>query len=258
MQHRQHKRWKWSLALAGVALLSVGMTACGGASQSDYDAAKKELAAQDQKIKALQQQLSTNAVAPAAAAGQAGQQAGLSTLIGAKLVPTPTAAPPPTPLPAGFPTPAPNVMPDFYRGPAGEFAFYVETLATTTIGQAGWVSNVACTPNSVFKRGMKLVWRFEVFDLKTGKRLTEEDNPIVKVKLPNGDDLTGHFTQRAGGRVPGAPWTWNAAWDIPMNSPLGALDYSIDVTTKDGRTMSWKAPALVAGADTDSRVKIIA
>ena len=147
-------------------------------------------------------------------------------------------------------------MPASYDEPVA-FAFYVETLATTTVSRFGFASSVACTPNSVFKRGMKVVWRFEVFDASTGKRVTDMDGATARVRLPHGEEVTARFSQRAGGRVPDAPWMWSAAWDIPLDYALGGLDYTITVTTRDGRTGTFKTPALVS-PETDSRVKIIA
>jgi hypothetical protein len=49
---------------------------------------------------------------------------------------------------------------------------------------------------------------------------------------------------------------WNAFWDIGLDYPLGAFDYSITVTMKDGRTGTWKQPALVSKT-ADSRLQIV-
>ena len=39
---------------------------------------------------------------------------------------------------------------------------------------------------------------------------------------------------RHGGE--GGPWFWTGAWDIPMDYPLGSLNYSIDALTVDGKS----------------------
>lgn len=234
--------------LGGLTAAALAVTACGVA-QSDYDAVQQRLATKEQQVTQLQQQVSAASAASAA-------QSAVTTLIGARVVPTPTAAPPPTPLPAGAPAPERPAPPASLYEPVS-FAFYVETLATTSIGKDAVASTVACTPNSVFKRGMKIVWRFEVFDTSTDRRLTDRDDATVKVRLPNNEELTARFSQRGGGSVPTAPWTWNAAWDIPMNHPLGSFDYTINVTSKDGRSGTFQQPYLARGADLDSRLKII-
>lgn len=266
----------WRVCLIG--LIGVGLlllAACsGGISQNEYDALSKRLAAQEQKSTALQQQLSTKekeandlqqkltakekeAPAAPAAPAKAADTAGITTLIGAKVAPTAAPAPTPTPLPAGA-QPAPKaVAPASYEQPVGPFYFYVETLATTTVSKFGLASTVSCVPAGVFKRGMRLVWRFEAIDTSTNKRITDKDGATLKVRLPNGEEVTGRWSQRGGGRTPDAPWMWSANWDIPMDYPLGGIDYSITVATKDGRTYNYKPPALVneqLGTDTRPRV----
>ncbi len=250
------------LALAGALVAT--LAACGGGvTQSEYDAVKTQLSAEQQKETAYQQQLSAMQQQLNEKGNQPSQPAavaGVYTLIGAKQVPQPAKpqnAPTPTPPPPGY-TPPPKPQPPASVYDAVPFTFYVETLATTTAGASGWTSTVSCTPDSVFKRGMKLVWRFEIFDMSTGKRITDKDGATVKINLPGADAPTPRFTQRGGGHVPDAPWMWSAGWEIPADYPLGSLDYSITVTTKDGRSFTWKTPAVVAAdGSTDSRVKII-
>ncbi len=252
------------------------LAACGGGvTQSEYDAVKAQLSAEQQKesayqtqLSAMQQQLNNQASQSAQqaqqSAGQAQQPAQPSNgimLIGAKLVPSPTPNTGPTAVPTATPpgyTPPPKPQPPASLYDAVPFAFYVETLATTTTGASGWSSTVSCTPDSVFKRGMKLVWRFEIIDTSTGKRLTDKDNPTIKINVPGADALTPRFTQRGGGHVPDAPWMWSAGWEIPMTYPLGSIDYTITVTTQDGRSFTWKTPAVVSpDGSTDSRVKVV-
>jgi hypothetical protein len=119
-------------------------------------------------------------------------------------------------------------------------------------------ATVNCLNTNVFKRGQRIVWRFEAFDISTGKRLTDNEATAVKVKLPHGEELTNRFSARGGT----GPWMWNTTWDIPLDYPLGGLDYEILVTTKDGRTSSWKQPALVraataSAAEMDTKLQIV-
>ncbi len=259
--------------LALCALVVAALAACGsGVTQTEYDAVKAQLSAEQQKEAAYQQQLSamqqqlndkgSQAAQPTQAApsggGQPANPSGAILLIGAKQMPPPKPPNTPTPAPPGF-TPPPKPQPPASINDAVPFTFYVETLATTTQGSSGWASTVSCTPDSVFKRGMKLVWRFEIFDTAAGgKRLTDKDEPKVLVNVPGADPLTARFTQRGGGRIPDAPWMWSVGWEIPQDYPLGAIDYTITVTTKDGRSFTWKTPAVVSpDGSTDSRVKVI-
>ncbi len=260
---------KLVVLLALLALVGTVAACGGGVTQTDYDALKTQLATEQQKEAAYQQQLSamqqqvnqSKQAAPQPQTGQPPTQFGAQLLIGAKQVtpaPTPTTNPAtPTPTPPGF-TPPPKPQPPASMYDAVPFSFYVETLATTTTGSSGWASTVSCTPDSVFKRGMKLVWRFEVFDMSTGKRITDKDGATLTINIPGADAVTPRFTQRGGGKISDAPWMWSAGWEIPANYPLGSLDYTIALKTKDGRSFTWKTPAVVApDGSTDSRVKII-
>jgi hypothetical protein len=138
------------------------------------------------------------------------------------------------------------------------FTFYVEHLTghqVTTVAQFP-----GCVPNSQFRRGTHLVWRFEVFDTSTGKRVTGLDkDATIKVVLPNGEEKLARYSKRGGT----GPWMWAAAWDIPFDYPLGTFDYQI-VATKGGRTGTFDQDnvalvraATATAAGIDSRVQIV-
>jgi hypothetical protein len=270
-----------ALTVLAAALVMAGC-APSGISQADIDAAKQQVQAQQQKNTQLQQQLSdlqaqvtakdkavadaqataaaaakAAAGAPTAAPSSGGTAGGIQVLMG---VFKPTPAPPPPPAPTAVPgaTAAPKAQPpaSIYEN-AGPYFVYVEVLATTSVSKFGLASNVACTSSGVFKRGQKMVFRFEVLDTTSDKRITDKDDGMVlTVHLPSGEDIAARFSQRGGGHVPGAPWMWSAGWDIPTDYPLGGVDYTINIKTKDGKLTVWKAPAVVA-ADEDSRPKIV-
>ena len=83
----------------------------------------------------------------------------VTMLIGAQKL-----APPPPPAPVA--TPAQKLTtPASYYEPVGPFFFYVETLTANTIpNKYGFAPTVACIQSGVFKRGMKMVVRFEILD----------------------------------------------------------------------------------------------
>lgn len=249
-----------------VAVFSLVAVACGdsGVSKGEFDRVQQELKDQQAQNEQLKQQAGGAQKTPAAAAaspaaGAAGVPAGVTLLIGA----VKKAAPPtPTPLPAGAvaPTAAPKeTPPPSTYTKAGEFYVYVETLATTTTSKYEIAANISCTPSGAFARGQRIVWRYDIVDLSTGIRLNDKDGSVVKIVLPNGDESTGRFGQRAGGSVPGAPFMFSSNWDIPLDYPLGGIDYKIVITTKDGRTMTWKPPALIqpTAGGIDTRPKVV-
>jgi hypothetical protein len=128
-------------------------------------------------------------------------------------------------------------IPDSYAEPVGPFTLYMEVIAGAGPSQYGLMAAPGCVVSGVMKRGMKLVWRFEVYDLESGRRLTSADDAQVSVQLADGQSLPARFEARGepGNVPPDAPWTWVAAWSIPLEQPLGPLDYSVAIATPDGR-----------------------
>ena len=135
---------------------------------------------------------------------------------------------------------------------------YVETLTSDRPSGYGYVAPQGCVPSGEFKRGERMVWRFIAMDLRTGKRITPTEATSAALKVPFLPPIRAEFKQRGEGRVPDAPWTWDVCWDIPLDYPLGILDYSIMVTTNDGQASSWKPPALVdPSRGIDSRPRVV-
>ncbi len=234
-----------ALALTGLAL-AIGVACGGGVSDADYKKVQQQLQDQVTANQKLQAQVASGS--PSAGGG----------LISAVKVTPPTPAPTPTP---GGPTPTPappraTPGPAYYQ--AVPFAVYVDTLATTTASKYNVASNIACTPSGVFARGQRIVFRFEVTDTATGKRITDKDGAQLKIVLPNGDESLASFSQRGGGKVPDAPFTWAATWDIPLDFTLGSVDYKIVITPKGGAAYTWKPPALASAAlGLDTRPKVV-
>jgi hypothetical protein len=242
--------------ITGLGFVAVG---CGdsGVSQGEFDKVQQDLKDQQAQNEQLKAQGGVAQTTPAAGAATA--PSGVTLLTGAvKKAPNPTA----TPLPAGAvaPTAAPReTPPPSTYTKAGDFYVYVETLATTTTSKYEIASTIACTPSGAFARGQRIVFRYDIVDLSTGIRLNDKDGSVVKVVLPNGDEAAGRFGQRGGGSVPGAPFMFSSNWDIPLDYALGGIDYKIVITAKDGRTMTWKPPALVSTAPggNDTRPKVV-
>lgn len=244
------------------AVLGVVAVACGdsGVSKSEFDRVQQELKDQQAQNDQLKAQAGGAAQTPAAGASAAASPAagGVTLLLGAVKK---AAAPTPTPLPAGTtppPAPARETPPPSTYTKAGEFYVYAETLATSSTSKYEIASNISCTPSGAFARGQRIVFRYDIVDLSTGIRLNDKDGSVVKVVLPNGDESTGRFGQRGGGQVPGAPFMFSSNWDVPLDFPLGAVDYKIVITAKDGRTMTWKPPALISEPlKEDTRPKVV-
>ena len=181
---------------------------------------------------------------------QPAPEVSITPLLGAQKV-----APAP-PKPAVPPPPA-RTTPAFYYEPVGPFFFYAETLASNGLNKYGVISTVPCVQSGVFKRGMKLVFRYEILDTSTGKRITDKDGATTKIRLPHGEELAARWTIRGSvNALPDSAWMWVVAWDIPPDYPVGSLDYTIVVTAKDGRTGTF-TPPIQKTATADTRVRII-
>ncbi len=220
MQRRKSVKLAALVGLLGIAL---ALGACSsGVSQADFDAAKKQLADQQTQNASLQQQLQA----------EKNKSANQVVILGA----VPNAPAPSTP-PA--PPPPPPPVPDAVKAPVA-FSFYVDTV-TSSPGESQFHVDPtqACVQTSIFKRGMRIVWRFTVTDNSTGKRVTSDDVDQAVVRLATGQEIKASFEPAGPPNVPDA-WFWHAAWDVPMDYPLGTVDYTINAQTKSGKTATFK------------------
>ena len=140
-------------------------------------------------------------------------------------------------LPPEIPSGQLPPLPASFGERVGPFTMNMEVLVGGGPSTYGLFAAPGCVLDGVFKRGMKLVWRFEIYDMDSGMRLTDRQGAQVGIQLPDGTFIPARFEQRGEpGRVaPDAPWTWVAAWNIPLDTPLGPVDYRVVVTTPDGR-----------------------
>ncbi len=168
-----------------------------------------------------------------------------------------------TPLPAGVTaTPAPPAAtpPPAQKVPV---VFYVDTV-TSGAGESPFNvdATIGCARTSMFSRGMRIVWRLTAFD-NTGTELQPATIESLVLKV-GGKDATFRY-----GKHGDAGWFWTATYDVPMDTPLGTLDWSVAAKTKSGATATYKeiaaftAPGaerlMVDGSKTshDSRTMIV-
>ncbi|MDO8690275.1 MAG: hypothetical protein Q7R39_09770 [Dehalococcoidia bacterium] len=247
-------------ALLGLLVLATALfSACStGVSQADLDAAKQQIAAKEQEAAAAKQQIAAKdqEVAAAKQQLQAAQAAGqqVTTLqqqlaaaqkdldaakaaTGNSIMAAVPNAPPratPAPLPPGA-TPAPKPVPPEMTKAIG---FYVDTV-TSGLGESQFKvdPNLTCVRLSAFKRGMHVVWRMQIVDTSNGKVIKGDDTERATLKFANGE--TRNFAYGKHGATDDT-WQWTTAWDVPMDYPLGTVDYTIEVATKSGKTGAFK------------------
>jgi len=225
MLHRKSLRTDGSLIFLAV-MVAISIS-CGPAmvSQGDQDKAKSELATQ--------------------ASGST-----VSMVLGVR-----KEAPPPPPAKA--PPRPPMTTPAFYYEPVGPFFFYVETLTANGPNKYGFAPTQPCIQSGVFKRGQKIVVRFEILDTANGKRVTDKDGATIRLVLPHGEEIPGRWAIRGSvNALPDSAWMWDTSWDIPPDYPVGSFDYRITIAAKDGRKMTF-SPPIQKATTADSRVRII-
>ena len=168
-----------------------------------------------------------------------GNQAPPQLLVGVKSAPA---------VPAGAEIPPGSLppVPARFSEPLGPFTMFMEVLASAAPSEHGLIASPGCVTDSVYKRGMKLVFRFEVYDLDNKTRVTSADGSTATVNLPDGTTLPALFLPRGGpgSDADSAPWTWVTVWQIPTDYPLGPVLYSVDVATPDGRAANIVPPSL--------------
>lgn len=123
----------------------------------------------------------------------------------------------------------------FASGPA----YYVH--ADTVRGSTN-ASGPACVVTPVYKTGEQIVWRAEVFDASTGKKLTDQQvkslGVSVTVKTQDGQTFDMKYGQHP--KQPPKIWMWTVAWQIPPVYPTGTLQYQIIVKDKAGHEVTWQ------------------
>jgi len=138
------------------------------------------------------------------------------------------------------------------------FFCYVEVLTADRPSVYGYIAARGCVPSGEFRRGERVVFRFQILNTRTGSFVTDKEAALVKMHLSTGEEAPGEFKQRGEGRVADAPWTWDICWDVPLDYPLGALSYYFEIETKDGRRGTWTPPSLIdASRGIDSRPRIL-
>ncbi|HVX31315.1 MAG TPA: hypothetical protein VHA53_12620 [Nitrolancea sp.] len=115
----------------------------------------------------------------------------------------------------------------------------IETIASAAPSTAGLLASPGCTESSVFKRGMRVVFRFQIYDLTSGKVITDRDGADAQIALTQSDTVQAYFAPRGEGEPgPDSPWTWVAVWNVPSDYPLGTLPYTVSLKTADGQAVS--------------------
>jgi hypothetical protein len=96
---------------------------------------------------------------------------------------------------------------------------------------------VTCVQSSRFAHNEEVVWRVKVVDPLTGQPMDDTALESVQVVLPD-QTLDLHY----GGHPRDTPvdFFWTTGWLVPEGYPTGVVDYTINASSLDGRTGTWK------------------
>ena len=92
---------------------------------------------------------------------------------------------------------------------------------------------IGCTQTSYYKRGEQLVFRVWGVETATGDVLSSANVRYAYVKIPGQPNIK--FNWGAHGTAPNRIWFWTAAWDIPVDYPLGEVAYRIVFKTESNK-----------------------
>jgi len=119
-----------------------------------------------------------------------------------------------------------------WPGKKTKIAFYVDTV-TAGAGESVYGVNAAssCTQTNFFPRGEGVVFHMAAFNARTGKIIEAADVKYAYLKIPGQPNLALRYTPH--GRDPlTAPWYWAKRWDVPLDYPLGVVDFQVVVKLK--------------------------
>jgi hypothetical protein len=248
----RHKR-----PILGAVMSALALAACGGTATVSTSSAPPAAS-----VTASKPAAASASVKPAASAASAKPAASGAPAANAKPAASGELAPPPesvrTPVvevakvPPGPPTPqvaqpfgaAPvssrPPLPAALSQPIGPYVMYMETIASAAPSTAGLLAVPGCVDDSIFKRGMRVVFRYSIWDRASGKAITDRDGSTTKVQLGTNQSVDGFFAPRgAPPPPPNAPWTWVAVWNVPTDFPLGNVDPTVTLSS-GGKTTTLK------------------
>jgi len=213
--------------ILGAIMAALTLAACGGGAAPASPAssagavASKPAAASSAAPSTSGGPASTKPAASAGAAASGPAAARTPVLEVAKVPPGP-----PTPQAAriaAVPVSSRPPLPAKYSQPVGPYTMYMEVIASAAPSTAGLLAIPGCVVDSVFKRGMRVVFRYSIYDMSSGgKPITDRDGSTTKVQVAANQSVDGFFIPRgAPPAPPDAPWTWAGIWNVPTDFPLG-------------------------------------
>jgi len=115
-------------------------------------------------------------------------------------------------------------------------AIYVDAVNGTRPAAAA-PRPIGCTQTNVFKRGEQLVVRSWGVELASGGILSTANVKEAHWSIAGQPDLTMNWG--AHGATDNRVWFWTAAWNIPVDYPLGDAVIKVTYATEAGKTATY-------------------
>ena len=102
---------------------------------------------------------------------------------------------------------------------------------------------VGCTQTNVYKRGEQVVVRAFGYQLSDGAYLSIDNVTDAHFSIPGQPDIALNWGQHGptGQKV----WYWTAAWNIPVDYPLGDINVHISFKNLAGKTAALNYPITI-------------
>jgi hypothetical protein len=109
-------------------------------------------------------------------------------------------------------------------------SLYSDTVTST---RGAVIQKRGCAQTNYFPRNSRAVFRMWAVDGKTGQPITDADVQYVYIKIPGLPNQALTW----GGHGSGASkvYFWSLGWGVPVDYPLGAVNFRIVLKTTDGR-----------------------
>lgn len=110
----------------------------------------------------------------------------------------------------------------------------------------GTIPAVGCSETNMFQQGNGVVFRVWGVETNTGDALTSANVKYAYVKLPNPANAASPTIIKLAYGAHGTVSYWTAAWNVPLNYPLGVVPFRVVFRTtayKFGEFDQSKLPA---------------
>jgi hypothetical protein len=128
------------------------------------------------------------------------------------------------------PAVAKQIAADPYPANNVSISMYSDTVTST---RGAVVQKRGCAQTNYFPRNSRVVFRMWAVDGKTGQPISDADIQYVYIKIPGQPNQA--LTWGGHGATGAKVYFWSLGWGVPVDYPLGVVNFRIVLKTNDGR-----------------------